>query len=96
MLLLAFLLPLLLVESVSAIEPGLDAAFPASQGLASSSIAAQDILDQIRSGEPLAYDNVTIAGQLDLGLLDGPVKQSIRITNSLFLGNCKNRGSDFR
>ena len=31
-------------------------------------IAAQDILAQIRSGEPLNYDNVTIAGQLDLGL----------------------------
>ena len=49
-------------------------------------IAAQDILAQIRSGEPLDYDNVTITGQLDLGPLDGPVKQSIRITNSRFLG----------
>ena len=49
-------------------------------------IAAQDILAQIRSGEPLNYDNVTIAGQLDLGPGDGPVKQSIRITNSRFQG----------
>ncbi|TFH48833.1 MAG: hypothetical protein E4G89_05680, partial [Methanothrix sp.] len=85
MLLLALLLFLLLSEALA--EPGLDAAFPASQGLASSSIAAQDILAQIRSGEPLNYDNVTIAGQLDLGPGEGPVKQSIRITNSRFQGS---------
>ncbi|MCX6674093.1 MAG: hypothetical protein NTY37_09985, partial [Methanothrix sp.] len=76
MLRLALLLLLLLVESVSAEESGLDASSPASRGLASPAIAAQDILAQIRSGEPLDYDNVTIAGPLDLAPGEGPVKQS--------------------
>ena len=86
LLLLASLLFLLLSESLAE-EPGLDPFLP--QGSAPRAIAAQDILAQIRSGEPLNYDNVTIAGQLDLGLLDGPVKQSIRITNSRFQGSVR-------
>ena len=81
---LAFLLLLLFIEGAFAKEPGLDAPLP--QGSASQLIAAQDLLVQIRSGEPLNYDNVTIAGQLDLGIIDGPVTQSIRITNSRFQG----------
>ena len=32
------------------------------------------------------YDNVTITGQLDLTRLSGPVRQSVKITNSLFQG----------
>lgn len=89
MLLLTLLLPLLLVEGVLAEEPGLDVPLPqgySSLGQASAAISAQDLLAQIRSGEPLDYDNLTISGQLDLRQLDGPVKQSIRITNSRFLG----------
>ena len=56
------------------------------QGPTSPVIAAEDILAQISSGEPLNYDNVTITGQLDLTKLSGPVKQSVKITNSRFLG----------
>jgi len=89
MLLLALLLLLLLVESVSAEEPGLDASSPASRGLAYPAIAAQDILAQIRSGEPMNYDNVTIAGPLDMGPGVEPVRQSIRITNSCFQGSVR-------
>lgn len=86
---LLFLMHFLLVESVSAIEPELYAPLQQgslSQGPAAQVIAAQDLLAQIRSGEPLDYDNVTITGQLDLGLIDGPVKQSIIITNSRLQG----------
>ncbi|MFZ2471704.1 MAG: pentapeptide repeat-containing protein [Methanothrix sp.] len=79
-LLLLTLLLLLLSEALAEV-PGLDAPSPASPV-----IVARDILAQIRSGEPLNYDNVTIAGPLDLGAGVEPVKQSIRITNSRFLG----------
>ncbi len=85
MLLLALLLPILLSEALAEV-PGLDAPLPASRSQAAPVIAAQDILAQIRSGEPLNYDNVTITGQLDLGPGVEPVKQSIRITNSFFQG----------
>ena len=80
MLLLALLLPILLSDAL-AVEPGIDAPLQATPA-----ITAQDILAQIRSGEPLNYDNVTIAGQLDMGAGDEPVRQSIRITNSRFQG----------
>jgi len=85
MLLLALLLHLLLSEALAEV-PGLDAPSPASRSQAAPVIAAQDILAQIRSGEPLNYDNVTVAGQLDLGQGVLPVKQSIRITNSRIQG----------
>ncbi|MFZ3149719.1 MAG: pentapeptide repeat-containing protein [Methanothrix sp.] len=76
------LLTLLLLFSEALAEvPGLDAPSPATPV-----IVAEDILAQIRSGEPLNYDKVTIAGQLAIGAGEEPVKQSIRITNSRFLG----------
>ena len=56
------------------------------QSPTSTAIAAEDILAQIRSGEPLNYNNVTITGQLDLTKLSGPVRQPVKITNSRFLG----------
>jgi hypothetical protein len=80
MLLLALLLPILLSDALAA-EPGIAAPLQDSQA-----ISAQDILVQIRSGEPLNYDNVTIAGQLDMGAGVGQVRQSIRITNSRIQG----------
>ncbi len=86
MLLLALFL---LLSEAMAEGPGLAAPLSqgsASQGLATPAINAQDLLAQIRSSEPLDYDNVTISGTLDLGLSEGPVKQSIRITNSHFQG----------
>jgi len=92
MLRLAFLLLLLISEATSE-ELGQDAALP--QVSASPFIAAQDILAQIRSGEPLSYDNVTIAGPLDLGAEDGPVKQPIKITNSRFLGPVRIEAATF-
>jgi hypothetical protein len=75
-----FLTLLLLLIQAGAEEPGLAAPL-----MAHPAIAAQDILAQIRSGEPLDYDNVTIVGLLDLGAGYG-AKQSIRITNSRFQG----------
>jgi len=86
---LAILLLLLLGGSLSE-ESRVDAASPASQA-----IAAQDILAQISSGEPLDYNNVTITGRLDLGPGEGPVRQSIKITNSRFLGPVKIEGVTF-
>lgn len=86
LLMLPLLLPFLLAESALAAGHGLDASLPVLRSQAPLAIAAQDILAQIRSGEPLDYNNVTIAGQLDLEQVDGPVKQSVRITNSRFLG----------
>ena len=88
MLLLALLLLLPASEALAEV-PGLDAHSPASGSQAAPVIAAQDILAQIRSGEPLNYDNITIAGQLDLGQGVETVKQSIRITNSVFQGSVR-------
>lgn len=88
-LLLALLLLLLLPVKAWAEEPEPAAPLPASQA-----ISAQDILAQIRSGEPLNYDNVTISGPLELG--PGAVaSQSIRITNSRFLGPVRMQAATF-
>jgi hypothetical protein len=61
----------------------------------SPAIAAQDILAQIRSGEPLDYSNITITGELDLGPGEEPIKQSIRIINSRFQGPVRIEGVTF-
>ncbi|HEX7445657.1 MAG TPA: pentapeptide repeat-containing protein, partial [Methanothrix sp.] len=74
---------LMLLCAASSAQP---ASAPAQQGPTSPAVAAEDILAQIGSGEPLNYDNVTITGQLDLTHLAGPVRQSVKITNSLFQG----------
>jgi len=58
-------------------------------------IEAQEILSKIRAGEPLNYDNVTIAGSIDLSHLGGPVKQSVKITNSQFQGSLNFAGVTF-
>jgi hypothetical protein len=71
----------MLLCSASSAQPA-----ASQQSPTSPAIAAEDILAQISSGEPLNYDNVTITGQLDLTKLSGPVKQSVKITNSRFLG----------
>jgi hypothetical protein len=86
---LAILLLLLLGEASS--EEGI---FDGASS-ASPAIAAQDILAQIRSGEPLDYNNVTITGELDLGPGEAPFKQSIRIINSRFQGPVKIEGVTF-
>jgi len=86
---MAILLLLLLGEALSE-ESGID-----GTSSASPAIAAQDILAQIRSGEPLDYNNVTITGELDLGPGEEPVRQSIRIINSRFQGPVKIEGVTF-
>jgi hypothetical protein len=43
----------------------------------------------------LNYDNVTITGPLDLTGLPGPVKQSVKITNSRFQGPLNFNGASF-
>lgn len=58
-------------------------------------IEAEEILSEIRAGEPLNYDNVTIAGSLDLSHLPGPVKQPVKITNSQFQGSLNFAGVTF-
>jgi uncharacterized protein YjbI with pentapeptide repeats len=65
---------------------GLPPVAPASSASALPVVAAADLREEIRSGEALNYNNVTISGQLDLGQIDGPVRQTVRITNSRFLG----------
>ncbi|OPY54914.1 MAG: hypothetical protein A4E49_00633 [Methanosaeta sp. PtaU1.Bin112] len=86
---MVILLLLLFGESLSE-EDGLGGASSASQA-----IAAQDILAQIRSGEPLDYNNITILGELDLGPAMEPVSQSIKITNSRFQGPVRIEGVTF-
>lgn len=49
-------------------------------------IGASQILASIESNQPVAYDNVSISGKLDLTKLVGPVRQPIKITNSTILG----------
>src|SRR5664279_86508 len=71
----------MLLCSASSAQPA-----ASQQSPTSPAIAAEDILAQIISGEPLNYDNVTITGQLDLTKLSGPVRQAVKITNSRFLG----------
>jgi uncharacterized protein YjbI with pentapeptide repeats len=59
---------------------------PAPHSSAPPVIAATDLLAEIQSGEAVNYSNVTISGQLNLVKMDGPVRQTIRITNSRFAG----------
>lgn len=49
-------------------------------------ISAQDLKEAIISGESRSYNNVTVSGSLEMGPGDGPISQSLRITNSRFLG----------
>ena len=85
------LLPLfllgLIMQGAAADEPGIDSDLPHS-----SAIAAQTILSQIRSGQPVSYNNITVTGQLDLSRLEGPVRHPLTITNSRFLGPLKMEG----
>ena len=55
-------------------------------------IGAEDLLAQIRSGEPLNYDNITVTGNINL---TGVVSQSVKITNSQFLGKANFDGAIF-
>jgi hypothetical protein len=55
-------------------------------------IGAEDLLAQIRSGEPLNYDNITVKGNISL---TGVVSQSVKITNSRFLGKANFDGAIF-
>ena len=85
------LLPLfllgLIMQGAAAEESGNDSNLPHN-----SAIAAQTILSQIRSGQPISYNNITVTGQLDLSRLEGPVRHPLTITNSRFLGPLKMEG----
>ena len=48
-------------------------------------IEASQILTEIEVNQAVAYDNVSISGNLDLSRLTGPVRQSVKITNSTIL-----------
>lgn len=67
----------------------------AQSDAAAPSVGAQDILSEIRSGQPLHYDNVTISGSLDLTRLAEPVRQPVTITNSRFTGPLSFSGVTF-
>ena len=71
-----------------------NAALPAikSTPIVSMAIGAEDLLAQIRSGEPLNYDNITVTGNINL---TGVVSQSVKITNSRFLGKANFDGAIF-
>ena len=71
----------LIMQGAAADESGINSNLPHS-----SAIAAQTIVSQIRSGQPISYNNITITGQLDLSRLEGPVRQTLVITNSRFEG----------
>ncbi|MDD1741050.1 MAG: pentapeptide repeat-containing protein [Methanothrix sp.] len=75
------LLLLLFMPAAAADESGINSQLPHS-----SAIAAQNIVSQIRSGQPVSYNNITVTGQLDLSLIEGPISQALVITNSRFQG----------
>jgi len=58
-------------------------------------VAAEDIVSQLISGEPVIYDNITITGSLELAELQGSLPQPVRITNSIFLGPVRFAGASF-
>ncbi len=80
------LLVISLMLLCSASSAQLEVSAFSQQGPTHPSVSAEDILAKIGSGEPLNYNNVTITGQLDLTQLSGPVRQSVKITNSIFQG----------
>jgi hypothetical protein len=71
----------LFMQGAAADDSGLNSRLPHS-----SAIAAQSIISEIRSGQPVSYDNITVNGQLDLSGFDGPISQALVITNSRFQG----------
>jgi uncharacterized protein YjbI with pentapeptide repeats len=71
----------LFMQGAAADDSGLNSHLPHS-----SAIAAQSIISEIRSGQPINHDNITITGQLDLSRVEGPISQPLVITNSRFQG----------
>jgi hypothetical protein len=49
-------------------------------------VSAAQILTEIESNQAVAFDNVSISGNLDLSKLTGPIRQQFKITNSTILG----------
>lgn len=49
-------------------------------------VPAAQILTAIESNQAVAFDNVSISGNLDLSKLTEPIRQQFRITNSAILG----------
>jgi hypothetical protein len=82
---------LLLCQILSA-EP--NAAHPTlrSTSIGPMVIGAEDLQAQIRSGEPLNYDNITVIGNINL---TGIVSQSVKITNSRILDKANFDGAIF-
>jgi len=68
---------------------------PSVQAVSDTVLEASDIVSDIRSGQPLDYDNVTISGSLDLRGLVDPVARPLIITNSQFLGPLNFDGATF-
>lgn len=58
-------------------------------------VAAEDIVSQLISGQPIRYDNVTITGPLELGEMQGSLPQPVKITNSHFSGPVELAGTGF-
>ena len=58
-------------------------------------VAAAEVLAAIQSGEAVTYDNVTVAGRLDLDVSAGPVSRQVSITNSRFLGPVRIEAATF-
>lgn len=73
---------MLLFCTASAAEPKEDGYIAPIQ----ETVASEDIVSQLMSGEPIRYDNVTITSSLVLGELQGSLPQPVRITNSIFQG----------
>ncbi|MCU0637383.1 MAG: pentapeptide repeat-containing protein [Methanothrix sp.] len=94
--LLLLLLILLLLAGAAAQESGFGAIPPASEASGRDSIiSAHELISEIRSGSHLNYSNMTIKGRIDLIQLDAPIRQSIRIINSRFLGPVRMEGITF-
>lgn len=86
---------MLLSFATSAAEPAAGHASPVHASPEQEIVAAEDIFSQLMIGEPVRYDNVTVAGSLDLAELQGPLPQPVKITNSIFTGPVSFAGASF-
>lgn len=58
-------------------------------------VAAAQILIAIQSNQAVAFDNVSISGNLDLSKLTGPIGQQFKITNSTIIGTANFQEATF-
>ncbi len=58
-------------------------------------VLASDLIAEIKSGEPVDIDNVTVVGDLDLRQMEGHIRQAVKLRDSTFLGDVDATGASF-